>query len=388
MPTQPNEQSNVFPVIPLTQTSNMQSTQEYKLTQYSSATIPTITREPSPRSLEDDILSQEWCEEDMLVSPSTHEKSSDFSFVEQPGSYARTASSVKQVEESFIMIEDTIEDSTSHEETSPMDERSKAKRAEPQVQPTAIEVLNKYPHIVLKLCDGESGERIANLSQFLAANNLNEPARSDSDPRSPLSPTLLINNEYVALTNENFADTSLPPSQDITSNPSPSQTLAQLNQSLIDHDEMVILVINEAMSQDLQLDQSQSQQQSSQIMLGHEETVIAMSQTLPEIQPNTMAPINASTILEVNNLELQVTEDIGDLLAGFPEGWWEGETRMHYHTNEARWGPEGVPENEIERIVRNRPSKIPTNADCITYLYDYIELDDRGSKIEDHKSQC
>ena len=60
-----------------------------------------------------------------------------------------------------------------------------------------------------------------------------------------------------------------------------------------------------------------------------------------------MAPINAPTVLEVNNIELQVTEDMGDLLAGFPEGWWEGDTKMQYHTND-RWGAEGVPEAEVE----------------------------------------
>ena len=46
---------------------------------------------------------------------------------------------------------------------------------------------------------------------------------------------------------------------------------------------MVILVINEAMSQDLQLSQPPSQQQLSQLMLGHEEIVIAKSQSLSDI---------------------------------------------------------------------------------------------------------
>ena len=386
-PTQLDEQSPVVPLILDVQTNSIQSTQEYTLTQCSGASIPTTIREPSPRSLEG-ILSQEWSEEDMLVSPSTHEKSPDFSFGEQLGGPARTRLSVKQLEESFILIKDTIEDLASNEETKSVDETYNTVRAEQQARPIATEVLNKYPHLVLKLCDGEiinadSGERIANLSQFLAANNLPEPARSDSDPRSPLSPQLLINNDYEVLAHGHFADPSQSSSQDNISNqpPGQTQTLAQLNQSFVDRDETAILVINEALSQDLQLSQPPSQQ-LSQLMLGHEEIVIAMSQSLSDIQQNTVAPINSPTVLEVNNNELQVTEDMGDLLAGFPEGWWEGETQMVYHTGEAQWGADGVPNEEMENIVRNRNNKTPTNADCITYLYDYIEMDD--PRIEDH----
>ena len=71
-----------------------------------------------------------------------------------------------------------------------------------------------------------------------------------------------------------------------------------------------------------------------------------------------------------------------DLLASFPEGWLEGDTKMQYHTNEARWGAEGVADNEVERIVQSRTNKIPTNADCIAYLYNYTEVD--NPKVEDH----
>ena len=386
-PRQLDEQSNVLPVILYAQLNSLQSTQEYTLTQCSSASIPTTIREPSPSSLEG-LLSQEWSEEEMLVSPSTYEKSPDFSFGEQLGGPARTSLSSKQLEESFILIEDTIEDGASNGETQSVEGVYNTEKAEQQAQPTATAVLNKYPHLVLKLCDGEiinadSGERIANLSQFLAANNLPEPARSDSDPRSPLSPQILINNDYEVISHGHFTDPSQPSSQDNIGNlpPGQTQTLAQLNQSLVDHDETAILVINEAMSQDLQLSQPPSQQ-LSQLMLGHEEIVIATSQSLADIQQNTEAPINSPTVLEVNNIELQVTEDMGDLLAGFPEGWLEGETKMVYHTNEARWGAEGVPNEEMKIIVRNRKNKTPTNADCITYLYDYIEMDD--PRIEDH----
>ena len=92
------------------------------MTQCSSASIPITIREPSPRSLEG-IPSKEWSEEDMLVSLSTHEKSPDFSFGEQLGGPARTSLSVKQLEESFILIDDTIEDGMSNEETPSVDER-------------------------------------------------------------------------------------------------------------------------------------------------------------------------------------------------------------------------------------------------------------------------
>ena len=89
-PRQLDEQSNVLPVILYAQLNSLQSTQEYTLTQCSSASIPTTIREPSPSSLEG-LLSQEWSEEDMLVSPSTHEKSPDLSFGEQLGGPARTS---------------------------------------------------------------------------------------------------------------------------------------------------------------------------------------------------------------------------------------------------------------------------------------------------------
>ena len=281
------------------------------------------------------------------------------------------------------MIEDTIEDSPRKEETSPINDGAKAKRAEQPAQLTTEEVLNKYPHLVVKLCDGEivnanNGERIANLSQFLEANNVPEPARSDSDPRSPLSPLLLFNSD-----DEVPVDPSQLSDQDNTTNqrPGQDQTLAQLNHSLVDLDETAILVINETMSQDPLLSQPPSQR-LSQLTLDHEEVVVATSQSLPDLQPIIAAPVNSPRVLEVNNIELQVTEDMGDLLAGFPEGWWEGKTTMTYHTNEVRWAADGVPDEEIQKTVRNRENKTPTNADCITYLYEYIEMDD--PRIADH----
>ena len=72
-------------------------------------------------------------------------------------------------------------------------ERDNHRISEHRAPPNRIELLHKYPHLVLKLCDGEiidaeSGESIANLSQFLAANNLSEPVVTEHDPRNQLSP--------------------------------------------------------------------------------------------------------------------------------------------------------------------------------------------------------
>ena len=52
-----------------------------------------------------------------------------------------------------------------------------------------------------------------------------------------------------------------------------------------------------------------------------------------------------------------------------PEGWVGKETRVDYHTNERRWGEEGVPEAEIAKRVQSRVNKTPMNADCIAYIY-------------------
>ena len=72
-----------------------------------------------------------------------------------------------------------------------------------------------------------------------------------------------------------------------------------------------------------------------------------------------------------------------DFISEFrPEGWVEMETKMDYHTNEAKWGREGVPEADIAKIVQSRVNKRPTNADFIAYLYNHIEVD--NPKIPGH----
>ena len=49
---------------------------------------------------------------------------------------------------------------------------------------------------------------------------------------------------------------------------------------------------------------------------------------------------------------------------------------MVYQTTESKWGGDGVPENDMVGIKQGVANKIPTNADCIKYLYGYEEIDD------------
>ena len=324
----------------------------------------------------------------MRESPSTHDGPSGPSFGEQhEEQIGMHGASAMTIESSFIMIRDEGENDESGEGPQTIEETEEQVISMLQGMTTAIGVINQYPHIIVKLCDGdiinaESGESIVNLSQFIAANNLSESTVIQSDPRSQLSPQILMDGEYAVLTQTDFPEFGPRPSQGEVYNAQLSLTLAQLNESLVSQEESIVLIINEQMSQDLQLSQQSSQLQLSQPMLGHEEIVYAMNQSLEtHIQEQSMQD-EASTIIEVNNVELEVTENMQDLLLGFPEGWWEGDKRMFYNTIESSWGTEGVPNEKVEALVHNRTSKVPTNADCITYLYEYTEVDD--PKIEDH----
>ena len=73
--------------------------------------------------------------------------------------------------------------------------------SEYQGVPNTTKVLNNYPHIFIKLCNGEiinaeSGERIIKLSQFMVANNLNVMDTTEADPQSQLSQHLVIDSDY------------------------------------------------------------------------------------------------------------------------------------------------------------------------------------------------
>ena len=73
--------------------------------------------------------------------------------------------------------------------------------------------------------------------------------------------------------------------------------------------------------------------QSSQTLLAHEEIVSA---TVEE---------------EIVSVKIEVSHEVQDFLSEYrPEGWVELDTRMEYHTNEVKWGAEGVPEVEMEKI--------------------------------------
>ena len=85
----------------------------------------------------------------------------------------------------------------------------------------------------------------------------------------------------------------------------------------------------------------------------------------------------------MGRVETKVIQEVRDLMSYYkPEGWLEMDTKMEYHTNELKWGGEGAPEGEMEKITQSRSSKIPANADCIAYLYNYVEME--NPKIPDH----
>ena len=149
----------------------------------------------------------------------------------------------------------------------------------------------------------------------------------DVDHHSQISQRLVIDGDYaVSFSGDATSHPSTQSSQFEIDNRPPSQTLSQLYQFLVDHEE-IVLATSAPISQAFA---------STQPSLNDSSTNVR-SQLFDEAANN----------LNVNNLELQVTEDIGDLLSNFPEGWWEGETKMVYHTNETRWGSEGVLNEEI-----------------------------------------
>ena len=97
---------------------------------------------------------------------STREKSPDLSLGEQNEDTTSTIDVTSAIaRESFVII------AVSDEEDSPTTVANS-----PRV-PSADEVLHHYPHMVIKLCDGEiinaeSGESIMDLSQFVVAHSL------------------------------------------------------------------------------------------------------------------------------------------------------------------------------------------------------------------------
>ena len=184
-----------------------------------------------------------------------------------------------------------------------------------------------YPHIFLQLRDAqiinvENGEIIISLSQFVATEESAEPCESDTTSiflSQTSSRPLFIDSEYITSTQER---------QEVAGNDDIAQP-PLLNQSL----------------------------------LGHEESVVAES---------TMEDVEEEVIREVRSL-------ISDPL---PVGWLDNERRMVYNTNESEWGSNGISDEEMINIKNNHVSKIPTNADCVKYLYGHEEVDD--PRVPDH----
>ena len=113
-----------------------------------------------------------------------------------------------------------------------------------------------------------------------------------------------------------------------------------------------------------------SSEQLRQPLLAHEEVVSTTDQLVDEVKSEVMR--------EVRNL-------ISDFR---PEGWLDMETRMVYHTNESKWGGDGVPECDMIGIKQKDINKTPTNADCIKYLYNYEEADDPKVPVALYYSRC
>ena len=197
-----------------------------------------------------------------------------------------------------------------------------------ELQATSTVPATNYPHIFLQLSDGhiinvERGDVIISLSQFVAPSEATEPGeiKNDSTFSSESSPRPLnIDSEYVTSTQEG-------------NNRNPNDDTL-----------------------------STSCEQSSQTFLAHEEIGIADS--------------------TMEDLEGEVVREVRSLILDPPQGWLETDSQMVYHTNESEWGSEGVPENAMRLIKQQHVCQIPTNADCIKYLYDYEEVDD--PKVPDH----
>ena len=104
-------------------------------------------------------------------------------------------------------------------------------------------------------------------------------------------------------------------------------------------------------------------EQLSQQLLAHEETVLAESID--------------------DDVEGEVVREVRSIISEIrPVGWLDNERRMIYNTNEVDWSRNGISEEEMANIKRDHIDKVPTNADCIKYLYGHDEVDD--PRIPDH----
>ena len=274
----------------------IENTQEYSLTNVDSAS-----------SLDYELItSQEKSESNSsAITLSTRESSSELSIGEQyervnpvPNTTADTA------QDSFVLVEALDENDSPNNTVAYIneiavntsdDKANREVRPEDQKIPSTDEVIHHYPHMIVKLCDGEiinaeSGARIINLSQFMVSHNLDVISPIELDHQSQQSQHLVINEDYLLQVAGNVTDhLGNQVNQYEIDNQPPSQTLTQLNQSLVDHEETVIA----------------TSEPSSQ--------AFEPSRTSLEIPPEYQQSVlynETDTQLDVSNLELQVTWEI------------------------------------------------------------------------------
>ena len=215
-------------------------------------------------------------------------------------------------------------------------------------RPDVGQLLQQYPHIFIQLCDGEiidaeSGERIINidLTQFIANTELEERPMMDTDPilTDQMSPgSLHIDSDYIDSTQQHPG--SYGQRADIST---------ELSASQLTNLERIIPFTSQL---------SYTSDQISLPLLAHQEVVGTTAQNVEEV-------------------ESEVMQEVRDLISNIrPEGRLKIETQMASHTEESKWGGDGVPENDMVGIKQCAANKTPTNADCIKYLFGYEEIDD------------
>ena len=160
-------------------------------------------------------MNQEHSEGDLVTNTlSTRESSSDLSLREQYENIHvtgdHTVATIASSPEAFVIIRALDEyDSPNKEIVADVPEEIEEYEmvSDDRGEPRTSEVLHQYPHIIIKLCDGEiinavRGEKIINISQFMVDHEVNENVTSVINSSFSLSPRLIINNVYIMSTQE------------------------------------------------------------------------------------------------------------------------------------------------------------------------------------------
>ena len=99
--------------------------------------------------------------------------------------------------------------------------------------------------------------------------------------------------------------------------------------------------------------------------------------------------IVSTTDQKAQDTESEVMREVRNLVSVIrSERWLDTETRMVYHTNEFKWGGDGVPEGDMVGIKQTDTNKTPTNADCIKYLYNHEKVDDQKAPDAIYYRRC